>query len=130
MTLKLEEFSETRAVRETLIETRYLGDVEGLKGTSGGASYDLKNSQWYYKPEGAEEFYKVNGEDLSCNEEKGWMRCTYAGVNPRIGKEGRAYFSEDDNSWMFKPTGSKELFRVGEGSLTFIRDKDLTTDEN
>jgi len=128
MSLQVEEFSENRAVKENLIETKYRGRNAEIKGTSGGAYLNLKDNQWFYKPEGGEEFYRVDGKNLSCNEENGWVKCEYTGANKLFGlsKTGKAYFDEVEGVWFYKPSGGKELFRVkDDGSLRFARDKDV-----
>jgi len=122
----MEELSEFRATRETLIETKYNGKNTDIRGKMGEAYLNLKDNQWFFRPSGSEEWYRVDGKNLSCNEENGWIKCNYNGYNPTIGKSGKAYFDEEANVWFYKPQGSKELFRAGQGgNLTFLRDKDV-----
>lgn len=128
MTLKIEEIFGKRADRETLIETKYIGDKEELKGTEGEAWLDVKNNQWYYKPFNSDEpdGYRVHGYNLSCNDTNGWIKCEYVGTNTHAGKFGKASFDEKENVWIYRPKGSKDDFRItNESSLKFIRDVDV-----
>jgi hypothetical protein len=126
MTINMEEFSETRAIKEDLIETSYIGSNPTLVGTNGEAYYDLKNQQWFYRITGTEDFFRVHAKSLECNNEKGLMRCEYVGLNKLASGDGKAFFDEDENIWMFKPTNGKELFRVkNEKSLKFRRDEEF-----
>ena len=123
--LKIDTESNERAEREALIETKYIGKTATLVGTTGDCFYHIKDDQWFYRPAGEEDFYRVDAKNLSCNEENGWIKCNYKGYNSTIGKTGKAYFDDVENVWMYKPKGGKELFRVQDASLTFLRDKDV-----
>lgn len=119
-------YDEATAQREDLIATKYNGNHPDLKGKSGGAYLKLADNQWFFRPDGGKEDYRVLGKNLSCNEENGWVKCSYSGGNPQIGKNGKAYFDEDEGVWMYKPKGGKELYRLGQGNnLAFERDKDV-----
>ena len=129
MALQVEEYSETQATKETLIDTKYNGKNSEIRGKEGEAYLRLADNQWMFRPNGtkSDNWFRVDGKNLSCNEENGWIRCQYTGANSLFGlsKTGKAYFDEEVNSWIFKPKGSKDEFRVGELSLQFIRDKDV-----
>ena len=119
-------YDEETSPKEDLIATKYNGNHVDLKGKDGDAYINLSDNQWFFRVKGEKEFYRVLGKNLSCNEENGWIKCSYNGVNPQIGKSGKAYFDEDENVWMYKPKGGKELYRLGQGNnLAFERDKDV-----
>lgn len=129
--LNIEIADERTARRETFIETDYIGSVRELLGTSGVCYLHLKDGQWMYRPEGADEddWYRVKGVNLSCNNENGWIKCDYLGKNGLFGATGKAFFNEVENVWFYKPKGSKDLFRAGDGkNLKFLRDKDVELD--
>lgn len=120
---------ENRAEKEVLIETKYLGNHKEIINTSGSCYF--KDGVWFYTPAGEEEEeYRVDGKNLECNVLEGWIKCVYVGSkrNWLTNKvqdviEGKAYFDEDFNVWMFKPKGNKELFRMNNGgNLKFFRD--------
>ncbi len=128
MTIDVDTFAEKTAIKEELVDTKYIGSTKSLRGKKGGATFDATNKQWYFKPVGDTEFYRVDGKSLECNAENGWIKCDYTGTSNLFGlsKTGKAFFDDVANVWMFKPKGSKELFRVSDGShLTFLRDKDV-----
>lgn len=128
MTINLDTFAESVAAKESLIDTKYIGSNPTLRGKAGGAVLDVTNAQWYFKPKGSDELYRVDGKSLDCNAENGWIKCNYVGDNKLFGlnKTGKAYFDDALKVWMFKPSGSKELFRVKEdANLVFLRDKDV-----
>jgi hypothetical protein len=114
-------YDENRAEKETLVNTNYTGNHKALAGTSGTCYY--KNNVWFYTPSGEDEEYRVDGKNLDCNTQEGWIKCTYSGENKQAGTEGKAYFDIIENVWMFKPKGSKELYRMGKsgGNLKFYR---------
>ncbi len=130
--MEVESYEEVRATKETLVATKYRGNNSEIKGTDGVAYLNLKDGQWMYRANGADEddWYRVDGKNLSCNEDNGFLKCEYTGSNKLFGLSviGKASFDETENVWIFKPHGAKETFRVGENSLKFIRDKDLTNE--
>jgi len=119
---------EIRAEKEVVINTKYLGNHANIKNTEGTCYY--KDGVWFYTPAGEDEEYRVDGKNLDCNTQDGWIRCLYSGdkrnwLNNKVltEVEGKAYFDEDDNVWKFKPKGNKELFRMSDGgNLKFFRD--------
>lgn len=129
MALQIEELLDTRASKESFVDTKYTGKNPTLKGTAGDCYYDSVNSQWYYRPnKNGDNWFRVDGKNLSCNEDNGWIKCEYLGENKLFGlnRNGKAYFDEGENLWIFKPRGSKELFRIPQDSnLKFQRDKDV-----
>lgn len=131
MALQVELLDEKTAPREELVETKYLGKNSLITGKEGEAFCNTKSGQWYFRLVGEEDWFRVDGKNLSCNQENGWLNAKYKGLNKVIAdKDGKVMFSEEQNSWIFKPKGGKkdDLFRVGEKSLTFLRDVDLTDD--
>jgi hypothetical protein len=127
--LQVAEMADSTEVRETLIETPYLGTHPRLAGTTGEAYQDLQNGGiWCYRPKGLKTFYKVNVKNLDVMQENGWIKCSYLGDRP-FGKEGKAQFDEDADCWLYKPKGTQDLYRIkNEANLKFRRDEDTGLD--
>ena len=127
MALKLEEMSSSVAVRETLVETNYLGNHPTLIGTSGHAYYKKSGNFWAYRPTQGKNFYKMkNSLDLDCNVEYSWVKCDYVGLNTAIPKTGKASFDESLDAWIYKSQGKQDTFVIkNDSSLKFKRDEDV-----
>lgn len=116
--------AEVRETRESLIETKYVGSNPDLKKTTGEAFLDVPNNQWKYRPFGTKKWLKVAAKELDCANDSGWVRGEYSGPKS-IGREGKAYWSELEDTWVYKPKGGQKTFVIPEGEFKIIRDKDV-----
>jgi hypothetical protein len=125
MAFDVEELAEVTAQRENLIETKYLGKEPKLKGTTGEAYLDLGSNQWKYRPfKQTVKFYNVAAKELDCANDSGWVKGEYFGPRP-IGLEGKAYWSEGEDAWVYKPKGQQRTFVIPEKEFKMRRDEDV-----
>lgn len=121
--LQTEDKADTRGKRELLIESSYTGLNKQIDGTQGEAYF--RNEQWFYRPKGKVEWWRVQARSLSCNSDNGKMNAEYIGTTLNIPKTGKAWFDETQNSWIYRGDKKNKDFRVQETSLKFIRDEDV-----
>jgi hypothetical protein len=116
------EIENAQAPKESLIETAYIGEGKFLKGTKGEAFFDFTKNTWSYRPfQGM--WNRVEANELECSNDLGWVRGNYLGQR-NISKVGKAYWSEADEAWVYKPKGLQRTFIVQEKDFEMVRDED------
>lgn len=123
MGINVEEKSNCIAPKEDLIETKYIGTDPTLKKTIGQAFLDIPNNQWNYRPFGTFKFVKVAARALDCANDSGWVNGSYLGAK-NISKVGKAYWSEQEDAWVYKPKGQQKTFVIPDNEFKMVRDRD------
>jgi hypothetical protein len=124
MGIKQSEMSEFRGIKESLIETRYIGSNNKLKGM-GEAYLDVPNNQWKYRPyKSTVTFHDVEASEIECASDKGWVKGNYIGLKV-IGKLGKASWNEVEDCWVYKPKGQQRTYLIPEGEFQMVRDVDV-----
>ena len=113
-----------RSQRENFIETKYIGKDETLRGKLGEAFLDLTSNQWKFRPyKDKPTFINVDAKDLDCANDSGWVRGIYLGLKA-VPKIGKAYWSESEDAWVYKPKGLQRTIVVQEADFQMERDED------
>lgn len=124
MGLNIDLEGEFLGKRETLIETKYLGNEPKLNGTTGEAFYDAPNGTWKYRPYKQDlTFHKVSATDLDCANDSGWVKGEYTGTK-EINREGKATWNESTEMWDYKPKGFPRVIQIPENDFVMGRDED------
>lgn len=125
MGIKVDDLSLIQA-QSSFIETKYIGKDERFKKTIGEAYLDLPNNQWKYRPyKSTVNFHNVDAKDIDCANDKGWVRGEYKGKNVNIKKEGKAYWIEGKEVWVYKPKGLQKTFEIQDYEFKMLRDLDV-----
>jgi len=67
--MKLQSYSNPEEVEEQaknnkLVDLRYIGPVKSLNGKKGKGYFINSENQWYFRPDGSDDEYRVKTENL------------------------------------------------------------------